>query len=362
MAKRILRAIIAAVGAALWCGMVVLIDNIIIAFGANSLHIVLLDWAQVLIYVLGSVLFAIIFFIFSPKIIDALTHMLRITEDTLIRMPALDIFFVVLGLLAGLLIAFILTSFLSIIPLPWLVTPISVVLYLLCGYLGVSITIKRRGELMPSNMLRSASNNPRIQSSYERPKILDTSVIIDGRIFDICQTGVMEGELVVPGFVLQELRHIADNADALKRGRGRRGLDILQRMQKELRMVVRVEERDYDDIAEVDAKLLKLAQDLKGVVVTNDYNLNKVAAVQEVPVFNINELANAIKPVVLPGEEMKVAVVKEGKEQGQGVGYLDDGTMIVVEGGKRCMNEQVEAVVTSVLQTAAGRMIFAKVK
>ena len=201
--------------------------------------------------------------------------------------------------------------------------------------------MKRRGEVnLPSWFRRPGKGSK--SSSAARPKVLDTSVIIDGRIADICQTGMLEGQIIVPAFVLAELRHIADSADSLKRNRGRRGLDIL--------------------IAEVDAKLIKLAYDMGGVVVTNDYNLNKVAGVQRVPVFNINELANALKPVVLPGEEMTVNIVKEGKEVGQGVGYLNDGTMVVVDGGRRFVGEDVDVIVTSALQTAAGRLIFAKLK
>ena len=191
---------------------------------------------------------------------------------------------------------------------------------------------------------------------------MDTSVIIDGRIFDICQTGFVEGPLVIPGFVLNELRHISDSADGLKRNRGRRGLDILNKIQKELSIETQIYEEDFPKIAEVDAKLLKLAQVLNGKVVTNDFNLNKVAEFQGVPVLNINELANAIKPVLLPGEEMKVVVMKDGKEASQGIAYLDDGTMIVVEGGRKFISEEIMVVVTSVLQTAAGRMIFAKPK
>ncbi len=361
MVRKMLRVIIALLGAALGCGVIALVDNIIVAFGATSIHVSLLTWALVMIYVMGALIFGIIFFIFSPKIIDAIGGAIRNTEETLSRMPLSDIFFTVLGLIIGLLLALLLGTLVNRIPMPWLAALINVVLYVLCGYLGVSITLRRRSELSEPDWIKSSGKRERA-SMMARPKILDTSVIIDGRIFDICQTGVMEGRLIVPGFVLQELRHIADSADALKRGRGRRGLDILHRMQKELAMTVHVEERDYEDIAEVDAKLLKLAQDLNGVVVTNDYNLNKVASVQSVPVFNINELANAIKPVVLPGEEMILAIVKEGKESGQGVGYLDDGTMIVVENGRRYIGETVETVVTSVLQTAAGRMIFAKLK
>jgi Integral membrane protein (PIN domain superfamily) len=191
---------------------------------------------------------------------------------------------------------------------------------------------------------------------------LDTSVIIDGRILDICQSGFIEGALIIPHFVLDELRHIADSSDSLKRNRGRRGLDILSKIQKELAVEVQITEKDFPDIDEVDSKLLKLAQFLGGKVITNDYNLNKVAGVQGVPVLNINELANSVKPVVLPGEEMTIQIIKDGKEQEQGIAYLDDGTMIVVEGGKRHIGEIMDVIVTSVLQTAAGRMIFAKQK
>ena len=186
--------------------------------------------------------------------------------------------------------------------------------------------------------------------------------IIDGRIADVTKSGFLEGPLVIPNFVLQELRHIADSSDVLKRNRGRRGLDILNRIQKELDAEVVISDRDYDDVTEVDSKLLRLAQDLSGSILTNDYNLNKVAELQGVQVLNINELANAVKPVVLPGEEMLVRVIKDGKESGQGVAYLDDGTMIVVDGGRRHIGENVGVLVTSVLQTAAGRMIFAKPK
>ena len=192
--------------------------------------------------------------------------------------------------------------------------------------------------------------------------MLDTSVIIDGRIFDLCKTGFLEGTLILPNFVLKELRHISDSSDALKRNRGRRGLDVLARIQQELRVPVTVDEQDFPDVEEVDVKLLKLAKLRDGCVLTTDYNLNKVAGVSGIQVLNINDLANALKPVALPGEEMEVLIVKEGKEQNQGVGYLDDGTMIVVEGGKQAIGQTVTVSVTSVLQTSAGRMIFAKMQ
>ncbi len=365
MARKILRIILTLVGVAIGYGLTFLLltsIHVTIESQAVLLNIALYDWARILLYILGSSIFAIILLFLSPKLIDATAGMIRSTEEMLTKMPLTDIFFVLLGLIVGLLVALLLGTLVRLIPLPWLAAPINILLYVLCGYLGISVARKKRGEIGEPLWLRTPTRHKEHANTSARPKLLDTSVIIDGRILDICETGVIEGRLVVPGFVLQELRHIADSADSLKRGRGRRGLDILQLMQKELSLPIIVEERDYDDISEVDAKLLRLAQDMGGVVVTNDFNLNKVAGVQNVPVLNINELANALKPVVIPGEEMLVLVVKEGKETGQGIGYLDDGTMIVVENGKRSISEVVEVVVTSVLQTAAGRMIFSKLK
>jgi uncharacterized protein YacL len=203
-----------------------------------------------------------------------------------------------------------------------------------------------------------------VPAAEDKPcyKLLDTSVIIDGRIADICETGFLEGTLLIPVFVLEELQHIADSADALKRVRGRRGLDILQKIRQESRMKVKITEEDFEDIPEVDSKLVQLAQQVGGKIITNDFNLNKVAQLRGVEVLNINALSNAVKPVVIPGESMQVAIVKSGKEAGQGVAYLEDGTMIVVENGNRYMGETIEVEVTSALQTAAGRMIFAKPK
>ena len=196
-----------------------------------------------------------------------------------------------------------------------------------------------------------------------RIEILDTSVIIDGRILEIIKTGFMEGPIVIPEFVLVELRHIADSSDALKRTRGRRGLDILNKIQEEYGIEIynSDSEKSLKEIPEVDVKLLKLAQIMKGKVVTNDFNLNKVAVIKEVPVLNINALANALKPMVIPGESMTVTLIKQGKDQNQAVAYLDDGTMIVVENGRKQIGNTVDILVTSVLQTAAGRMIFGKV-
>ncbi len=194
------------------------------------------------------------------------------------------------------------------------------------------------------------------------PKLLDTSVIIDGRIADLCETGFMEGEFIIPQFILQELQHISDSADTLKRARGRRGLDILNHIQKNNDVVVQIVENDFPNIKEVDAKLVELGKKLGAKILTNDLNLNKVAGLQGVQVLNINELTNALRPVVLPGETMRVFVLKEGKEAGQGVAYLDDGTMVVVDNAKRCIGKNVDVVVTSILQTSAGRMIFTRLR
>ncbi len=209
-------------------------------------------------------------------------------------------------------------------------------------------------KLLPANVEDNGS-----QISY---KILDTSVIIDGRISDICDTKFLEGILVIPNFVLNELQMIADSADSIKRNRGRRGLDILNKMQKDKSIMVKISDMDFKDIPEVDAKLVKLAKVMKAKVITNDFNLNKVAEFHGVPVLNINQLSNALKPIVLPGEEMRVSLIKEGKDPDQAIGYLDDGTMVVVENGRKMLNNDVDVVVTSVLQTTAGRMIFTRLK
>src|SRR5574341_1967652 len=224
-------------------------------------------------------------------------------------------------------------------------------------YLGIMLGSKFGREKLSGPVKHAehavvASNN----------KILDTSVIIDGRVADLCETGFLEGTFLVPQFILHELQHIADSSDSLKRARGRRGLDILNRIQKMGHMEVRIVEDDFPKIREVDSKLIALAKKFGGKVITNDFNLNKVAELQGVKVLNINDLSNAVKPVALPGETMRVFVLKEGKEAGQGVGYLDDGTMIVVENGRKHINKNVDVAVTSVLQTAEGRMIYTKLR
>ncbi|MCL6451609.1 MAG: TRAM domain-containing protein [Acetobacteraceae bacterium] len=298
-----------------------------------------------------------------PWILGLVWRFLRWLEGRVLRLPLPDVAAGALGLIVGLLIASLLGSTLSYLPLVGRALPIvaSVVL----GYLGLSVGVRKREELVCffSALPRRFSRQPGSRGAPAglQPKVLDTSVIIDGRIADVCKSGFIEGPIVIPSFVLEELRRIADSSDLLRRNRGRRGLDVLNRIQKELEIPVQIVDLQVPE-GEVDSRLVRVAKALEAKIITNDYNLNKVAQLHGVPVLNINELANALKPAVLPGEEMTVHIIRDGRELGQGVAYLDDGTMIVVDGGKRHIGETIGVLVTSVLQTAAGRMIFARPK
>ncbi|MCK4802582.1 TRAM domain-containing protein [bacterium] len=225
------------------------------------------------------------------------------------------------------------------------------------AYIGMLLAIKKKEELelLDKNITLSSK-----RKGGAMMKVIDTSALIDGRIIDICETKFLEGTLVIPNFVLKELQEVSDSPDSSKRNLGRRGLDVLKKLQETKQVTVKIFEKDYPKIEEVDAKIIKLADELDARIMTADFNLNKVAAVQGIAVLNVNELSNAIKPPVLPGEAMKVFVLKEGKEPKQGVAYLDDGTMVVVEGGRRYIGRKVDVMVNSILQTAAGRMIFAR--
>lgn len=303
-----------------------------------------------------AILGAIIFFILTFWLVDYVVGIIKWMEESLVKAPVTDVLFGSLGLIFGLIVAYLAVIPLERIPFVSVIFPIFITILL--GYLGFQVGFKKRDELV--NLFSIDEEEQDLSS--KKLKILDTSVIIDGRVADICQTGFLEGTIVIPRFVLEELQHIADSSDVLKRNRGRRGLDILNRIQKELAIKVEIYEGNFEDIQEVDSKLVKLAKLTSGVVVTNDFNLNKVCELQSVEVLNINDLANAVKPVVLPGEELTVQVIKDGKEHNQGVAYLDDGTMIVVEEGRDYIGKHIEVLVTSVLQTSAGRMIFAKPK
>ncbi len=314
----------------------------------------------------GAGIGAIILYLISFWVADYIVGLIRLVEEKLVKAPATDVLFGTMGIIFGLIVAFLIVLPLNTINLPVFSTVLPIFLTLLLGYLGFQVGFKKRDELINLFSRKSDKKKDIEEVVKERHgvelKILDTSVIIDGRIADICQTGFLEGTLVIPQFVLEELQHIADSSDVLKRNRGRRGLDILNKIQKELSINVEIYEGDFEDIQEVDSKLVKLAKIVSGLVVTNDFNLNKVCDLQGVPVLNINDLANAVKPIVLPGEELHVQVIKDGKEHNQGIAYLDDGTMIVVEGGRDHIGKHIDVIVTSVLQTSAGRMIFAKPK
>jgi uncharacterized protein YacL len=357
MLKRIIQACFLIVGGTLG---IFLIPELLIVIHASDVTILNNPYVSVL---LG----AIIFYLITFWLLDYVVNFMKWLEEQLVKVPITDIIFGSLGLLVGLLVAFLIGSAFNTIRVPILNTVVPIILTLLFGYLGFQVGFKKRDELL-SLLLKTSkkkstnSDDNEEEGKNHRLKILDTSVIIDGRIADICQTGFLEGTIVIPQFVLNELQHIADSSDALKRNRGRRGLDILNRIQKELPIKVEMYEGDFEEIQEVDSKLVKLAKVSGGIVVTNDFNLNKVCEFQNVAVLNINDLANAVKPVVLPGEEMNVQVIKDGKEHNQGIAYLDDGTMIVVEGGRDYIGKRIEVLVTSVLQTSAGRMIFAKPK
>ena len=323
------------------------------------------------------VLCGLIGFVIGKPLADLIVRGTTLLEQRLKQMPFPALISSTIGLIVGLLIAALLAS--TVKQLPVIGTYMPVVLSVLFGYLGLSVGYRWR-ETVDGFMgaFKRTSRRSRKDAkdgkddkgeaalpealaykTVTHPKVLDTSVIIDGRIVEICKAGFLEGPLVITNFVLDELRHIADSGDSLKRVRGRRGLDILNELRGTDVEVINVS-IDYEDIPEVDAKLVQLAKDCNGYVVTNDFNLNKVASFQKVKTLNVNELAGAIKTVVLPGEHMRVEVVARGKENDQGVGYLDDGTMVVVENGKHVIGKTVDTTVTSVIQTNAGRMIFVR--
>ena len=379
-------------GAALRQASPFLISYINLEFFKIDTGIFQLTLASLVCILFGAIIGGLAGFFVSPYLIGKLRNFTSFVEKQLNKMPINDVIAGAIGLAIGLILANLLGNAFSRIPIVGNYLPI--IFSLVLGYLGIRITIKKRNELTNSfnfipnalkDIIRSREpekieiqpvEEPKIaETPPERPKVnlvklqehknknyklLDTNVIIDGRISDICRTGFLEGTLLIPVFVLEELQHIADSSDTLRRVRGRRGLDVLQKIREHSGLKVEIMNVDFDDVQEVDSKLVRLAKKLGGKIITNDFNLNKVAQLRGVEVLNINELSNAVKPVVIPGETMRVQVVKDGKEPGQGVGYLDDGTMIVIENGRRYLSRTILVEVTSALQTSAGRMIFAK--
>lgn len=332
---------------------------------ANAVHLPKpldqLIYALILYVILGVGIGYVLGGIIGRRLLKSLTWL----ENKAQNLPTADLILALVGLLIGLALAELVSLPFGFIPAPLLRFSITVLAFVVLGYLGIRISLKRKDDLqsfMRAIPIPKPHNPEKGRLDLGTSKLLDTSVIIDGRIADVAKTGFVEGSLTLPRFVLRELQMIADSEDSLKRNRGRRGLDILKSLQNEPRLRLEILERDYPDLGDVDAKLVRLGSETKSPILTNDYNLNKIAELQGVQVLNLNELANSLKPVVLPGEEMFVGLIREGKEAGQGVGYLDDGTMVVVDGGKIHVGEEVEIMVTSVLQTPAGRMIFGRMK
>lgn len=367
MIKRLLRALFTLLGAAIGLAFFTLSKFILVAMSVVPKGFGLSEGEEIGFAVACAIIFGILFFRIAPMLGKQSRKVARNIETDLQSVPADDIMSGTFGLILGLIIAYLISKIYDTFQFFYLNTVLTIITYLICAYLGVVIASKKGKELTPFIMATkkvSSGGKGKSKLGDACPKILDTSVIIDGRIADIMRTGFIEGNIVIPEFVLLELQHIADSSDSLKRNRGRRGLDILNKIQTEYGIEIynTAAEKSLDEIPEVDVKLLKLAQIMNGKVVTNDFNLNKVALIKGVEVLNINELANTLKPVVLPGEDMSVFLVKEGKESNQAIAYLDDGTMIVVEDGRRYIGQTIAATVTSVLQTSAGRMIFAKPK
>lgn len=307
----------------------------------------------------GGVIGAVIGIAASPYLIKSLFTFTSKVEKSLLSISTQDLLIGTIGLFLGLLIANLVG--LAFGSIPYIGPYVSVALSIVLGYIGMHLAITKKTEFIGWFHFRSENGSKNKRGNDAVGKLLDTNVIIDGRIIDIYKSGFLEGPIIVPVFVLEELQKIADSSDVLKRNRGRRGLDILNHIKKSKDDIDIIAD-DFDEISEVDSKLVKLAK-MKGYkIVTNDYNLNKVAELQEISVLNINDLAIAVKPVVIPGEQIFVQLVKYGKEEGQGVAYLEDGTMIVVENGAQAIGKEVSVIITSVLQTAAGKMIFAKLE
>lgn len=360
MVKRVMKYAITLIGSVL---------GILLVYMATQFRLFSLAGpALVAAYVGSFLLFAFIFYILSAPIMGLFSRVAKAVERELQAVPIQQILLGGIGLIVGLILASLISQPIGLVleGLPVvgsiLKLVLTAVIYLLLAYLGVTLATTKRDELQNSFQRLRIPAKERKHRSDTEPKILDTSVIIDGRIAEVFEAGFIEGDIVVPVFVLVELQHIADSSESLRRQKGRRGLDIIQQIKQNDRIHFSISDTDYEDVSEVDSKLIRMAKDTNGTVVTTDYNLNKLASVQGVRVLNINELANAMKPVVIPGEEMTITVIKDGKEYNQGLAYLDDGTMIVVENGKRHIGNTIDVLVTSILQTSAGKMIFAKPK
>ncbi|MGP1570340.1 MAG: PIN/TRAM domain-containing protein [Eubacteriales bacterium] len=362
MLKKLLKFLIGAIGAVVGYGIFIAIQFLYTTISGHRINFLSEQQLYILAITFGLIC-GIICFRASNIFWRHSKNAAKSIENDLQGVATHDIISGTVGLIAGFVIAALLSLMFQRIGILHLDIILPVLSYVILGYLGVVIATKRYKDF--ANLLSQRGRSGfKKKGSDASPKIFDTSVIIDGRIADIMKTGFIEGKIVIPEFVLLELQHVADSSDSLRRTRGRRGLDILNTLRDAYGVEIynTAGDKSIEEIPEVDIKLLKLAQNIGGKVVTNDYNLNKVAGIKGVEVLNINELANTLKPMVIPGEEMNLFLIKEGKEPNQALAYLDDGTMIVVEEGRKQIGSNVAVLVTSVLQTAAGRMIFAKIK
>lgn len=358
--------------------------SFLIGYDVHSRGVLGYSYIHWLFALLGVLFFGWVGWVITPFIIKFILKYSEIMASVLAKAPSGDIIVTLIGVVVGLILANLLGAPFSHLPIIGQYLPI--VLSIVFALVGAKVALRKSKDIL------GMFNHRRIQETFHAPsgkaetgeetdpsafipfgsdavpaergslnKLLDTSVIIDGRIADILKTGFLEGNLIVPNFVLEELQRLSDSSDAMKRAKGRRGLDLIRTLQQENDQIVVVNDLQYEAIPEVDGKLVAMANDTGSVIVTNDFNLNKVASIQGIQVLNINDLANSVKPVVLPGEEMSAYLLREGRENGQAVAYLQDGTMIVVEGGRKYIGNKIKVAVTSVLQTSAGRMIFAKV-
>ena len=360
-----------------------MLPNISFLLGYNVHSKGLLGYSYIhwLFAILSVLFFSWVGWVITPFIIKYLLKYSELVASVLAKAPSADIIVSLIGVLIGLILANLIGAPFSRLPIFGSYIPI--VLSIVLALTGAKVALHKSKDILGlfyrSRM--AGKNAPPVNDATDTEivqdavvdtvsvpselaasnKLLDTSVIIDGRIVDILKTGFLEGNLIVPHFVLDELQRLSDSSDSLKRAKGRRGLDLIHALQKEFYHVIIVKDLEYDMIPDVDGKLIALAKDTDSIIVTNDFNLNKVASIQGIRILNINDLANAVKPVVIPGEEMTAYLLREGKESGQAVAYLQDGTMIVVEGGRKYIGNKIRVAVTSVLQTSAGRMIFARV-
>ncbi len=353
--ERIFKTVFAVIGIVIGLNLArLVISNQLFAFVSESTKI----WLDIGTYVLLGLGFGAFGLLATPLLVRFFSYVTKMIVRYFSSLSMGKLFLGIIGLIVGLVIALLISALTLKIEPRIFGTILSIFIYLVCGYVGWIIPTKRIKEINIPKWFKR--NDAGMGKALALPKILDTSAIIDGRFFDVYKTGIIEGTVIVPGFVLKELQQVADSTDPVKHSKGRRGLEILDSM-KESESIVLLE-KDYNDVSDVDEKVLRLATDIKGMIVTTDYNLNKLANVQHLHVFNINDLANSLKLIVATGQELIVSIVKEGKEFTQGVGYFEDGTMIVVEGARKFVGENVAVVVTSVLQTSAGRMVFAKIK